>query len=333
MGWKGTLRAIAAAQRRMERESKRRQRELERERKQVERIQELEQAAYDVQVFENYIEVLTSVHKDCGEEWDWAEISATAPPEKPVRQDVFQEEALNRLEAYRPSVMDRVLQRAEGKRRKLVKAVEAGKSKDEDLYLKALKEYERNYADWEATHSLAVRILSGDREAYVEAISRINPFREISELGSSVEFHAVDSKVLEATIYVNGEEVVPTEAKALLRSGKLSVKKMPKTKFYELYQDYVCGAVLRVSRESFALLPIQMVIVTAVSEILNSKTGYLENRPILSVAIPRKTLERLNFAALDPSDAMDNFLHRMKFQKTKGFLPVERILPSEIEPL
>ena len=89
MDWKGTLRAIAAAQRRMERESKRRQRELERERKQIERMQELEQAAYDVQVFENYIEVLTSVHKDCGEEWNWAEISASAPPEKPVRRMFF----------------------------------------------------------------------------------------------------------------------------------------------------------------------------------------------------------------------------------------------------
>lgn len=333
MGWKGTLRSIAATHRRIERESKRRQRELERQRKQIARMQELEQAAYDVQVYENYIEVLTSVHKDCGEGWDWAKIQASAPPEKPVRQGIFEKRAQNRLDAYRPSVMDKILQRVESKRQKLIKAVEAGKRKDEDLYLETLKKYEKEYADWEVTHTLAVRILSGDKEAYIEAISRINPFREISELGSSVEFHAVDSRMMEATLFVNGEEVVPTEVKTLLRSGKLSVKKMPKTKFYELYQDYVCGAALRVAREAFALLPLEMIIVTAVSEILNSKTGHLENRPILSVAIPRKTLEELNFAALDPSDAMDNFLHKMKFQKTKGFLPVERIQPSEIEPL
>ena len=226
MGWKGTLRAIAAAQRRAERESLRKQRQLERQRKQIEKMQELERAAYEVQVYENYVEVLTSVHKDCGAEWNWEEIQSSSPPEKPVRQDVYEKAARERLEAYRPSVVDKMFKRIESKRKELLEAVEAGKRKDEQLYQKALREYEQNHADWEATRSLATRILAGDKEAYIEAITKINPFSEISELGSSVEFHAVDSGMMEVTLYVNGTEVVPSEAKVLLKSGKLSVKKM-----------------------------------------------------------------------------------------------------------
>jgi len=106
---------------------------------------------------------------------------------------------------------------------------------------------------------------------------------------------------------------------------------MPKTKYYELYQDYVCGAVLRVARELFALFPIEMIIVTAVAELLNTKTGHLEIQPILSVVIPRETINKLNFELIDPSDSMGNFLHQMKFLKTKGFQPVREIHSSEID--
>lgn len=61
MGWKGTLRSIRAAQRRAEREAQRRRRELERQRKQLEKMRELERAAYEVQVYENYIDLLREV--------------------------------------------------------------------------------------------------------------------------------------------------------------------------------------------------------------------------------------------------------------------------------
>jgi len=331
MGWKGTLRSLIAAQRRIERESKRRQRELELEQKRIAKMQELKQAAHEVEAYENYIQVLTSIHKNCGEEWDWGKIYSSQPPEKPVRKKIFEKEAQKKLESYRPNIIDKVLRRDKSRKQKINKLMELAKRKDENIYLEALEEYKKNYANWETTHLLAMKILSGDIEAYINVIAEINPFKEINELGFAVEFQPINDKILEVTLYTNGENIVPTEVKTLLRSGKLSVKKMSKTKFYELYQDYICSATLRVACEMFALLPIETIIITVVSEILNTKTGHLENRPILSVAIPRKTLKKLNFAALDPSDAMDNFIHKMNFRKTKGFAPVERILPSDIK--
>ena len=96
-------------------------------------------------------------------------------------------------------------------------------------------------------------------------------------------------------------------------------------------QDYVCGSVLRIARELFALLPVEMILVTVMGTLLNTQTGYMEEQPILSVAMPRKTLENLNFDMLDPSDCMANFVHRMNFKKTTGFAKAERISLEELK--
>jgi hypothetical protein len=53
--------------RRAERDAQRRQRELEKQRKQLEKMQELERAAYEVQVYENHIDLMLSVHKALGQ--------------------------------------------------------------------------------------------------------------------------------------------------------------------------------------------------------------------------------------------------------------------------
>ena len=330
MGWKGTLRSLEASARRAERDSVRRQRELERQRQQYAKMQEMERAAYEVQVYENYVDVLISIHKDSSESWDWGQYQAVNPPAEPKWKNTFKTIAQRELDMYKPGVMDKLLKRVEAKREELADAVIAGNTKDEQNYQEALEIYEREYAEWKAIRELATKILSGDVSAYSEAIAQVNPFGEISQLGSAVEHKIVTSNLVEVTLHVNGEDVIPVEMKTLLKSGKLSVKKMPKTRFYELYQDYVCGGVLRVAREVCALLPVDRVIVSAVGELLNSQTGYLDKRPILSVVVPRETLNKLNFALLDPSDAMSNFVHQMKFMKTKGFQPIEKILPSDI---
>lgn len=326
MGWRGTLRSIAAAQRQAEREARRRQRELERQRKQIEKMVELERAAYEVQVYENYIEVLMSVHKDCSGIWDWKTLYASEPPPEPVNTHSREKAAQVKLETFKPGFTDKMFGLAENKRKKLISAVEEARRLDEKAYQDALEAH----LDWQGIHALAGNILEGDPDAYINAIRQVDPFSDISELGSYLEFQSKDGATVEAALLVNGDKVIPKETKSLLASGKLSVKKMPITKFYELYQDYVCGCVLRVARELFALLPIEMVIVTAMGEVLNTQTGHIEEKPILSAAIPKDTLTKLNFDTLDPSDSMGNFVHRMNFKKTKGFTGVEMIKPADL---
>ncbi|MCK5055959.1 MAG: hypothetical protein KAT34_04850 [Candidatus Aminicenantes bacterium] len=331
MGVKGFIRAVQAAQRQAEREAKRRQRELERQQKEYAKMQKLERAVYEVECYENKIDLLLSIHKECGNVWDWEEIQKSKAPTKPSKNNQKKVIAKMELENFKPGIFIRLFGRTEIKRNNLIEAINVAKKQDENDYQDSVKLYEQKSKDWEESQSLAEKILSGDSDAYYKAIKEINPFSEINQIGSEIDFNIINTFLIEATLKPNSEKVIPNETKSLLTSGKLSVKKMPKGYFYELYQDYVCGCILRVSRELFALLPVEMVIIHAIGNLLNSKTGNLEEKTILSAAIPRKTLETFNFDMLDPSDSMDNFVHKMNFKKSKSFEAVEKINPSDLK--
>ncbi len=331
MGWRGALRSLAAAQRRAEREAKRRQRELERQHKHYEKMQELEQARYELQVYENYIDLLQSMHQDCSYTWDWEAIGRSEPPDQPTLGRTHEEAAVAKLEMFKPGVFDKMLSRTESKRQKLLTAIEEAMQSDEQEYQEALRRYNQEYAEWGTACEVAAGIAAGRGQACLDAIRFADPFSEISELGSFIEFDAQSTSLVQATVHVNSEEVIPSEEKRLLKSGRLSVREMPKSRFYALYQDYVCSCVLRIARELFALLPVRIVTVHAMAKLLNTRTGCMEEAPILSVAIPRETIERLNLDMLDPSDSMGNFVHRMAFKKTKGFTAVDVLCPSDLE--
>ena len=102
MGWKGTMRSIQAAARAAERDARRRQRELERRQKELATMEELERARYEVQVHENRIDVLRSVHKECGKPWDWQSVRSSRPPQEPTERRPHEKAAQAVLEGYEP---------------------------------------------------------------------------------------------------------------------------------------------------------------------------------------------------------------------------------------
>jgi hypothetical protein len=108
---------------------------------------------------------------------------------------------------------------------------------------------------------------------------------------------------------------------------------MPKGRFHEIYQDYLCGCVLRVAREIFALLPVDTVLLTATADSFNSRLGQTVEQAVLSVVIPRATIAGLDFERLDPSDSMENFLHRGDLKvsrKSEAFQPITPLTASDI---
>jgi hypothetical protein len=331
MGWKGTVRSVGAAVRAAERDAKRRQRELERQQKQIEKMQELEQAAYEVEVYENHIEVIQSTHKDCSPRIDWNKVALSKQPMEPQKRNDNEAEARTSLEVYKPGLIDRLFKREEKKRGILSQKVGEAISIDEADYNSRVSKWKEETEEWKESVAIAKDLLDGKAEAKIKAIENLQPFSEISNLGSSLSISVYDNGILEATINVHGTEIVPSEVKSLLKSGKLSVKNMPKGRFNEIYQDYVCSCALRVGNELFSTIPDKLVLVTAVDELLNSQTGHLEEAPILSVAVSRSTIESLNLNSIDPSDSMANFKHNMSFKKTKGFDRVERIDPDVLD--
>ncbi|MFO1458945.1 MAG: hypothetical protein U1G08_06010 [Verrucomicrobiota bacterium] len=193
--------------------------------------------------------------------------------------------------------------------------------------------YEKEREEFTKMRSLAKQVLAGEASAYTEVIREFSPLGELSTLGSSITLRVHTPKLIECDLLVNGRDVIPREIKALTAAGSLSVKTMPKVRFHEIYQDYVCGCVLRVAREVFALLPVDTVIITAKMNALEESTGDDVETPILSVAVPRLTIGKLNFLKIDPSDSMKNFLHRgdvLAARKAQGFVAIKPLVPAEV---
>lgn len=314
MGWKGTVRTLSASYRASVRESERREREVQKRNKEFQKLQVLEQSAYEVEEYENYIETILSIHKKNIDLVEWDVIAQSTKPSQPIKKYKNEEQ-------FKVGFFSKLLGKEKQQR-------EQAKLKDEQIYQREIDEWEKQCTEWEYEQNFATKLLSGDLEVKLEIIKELNPFSDIQELGSSLKFEISENNIIECTLNLHGQDVIPTEKKSLLQSGKLSVKKMPQGEFYEMYQDYVCSCILRIGNELLAILPDKLVLVHAVDNMLNSKTGHMEEQYILSIAISRQTMASLNMDLIDPSDSFENFVYNMKFKRTKGFEVVEPLLAS-----
>lgn len=319
MGWKAELRAMEAAQRRQERDAKKRQRELERLAKGMAQLSAQEQARLEVETYENALDVLLSIHKEQATTVDWMSIATSLPPVPPCRHSHNELKARQHLAALPQPNDDTILAQA--------------RQKDEREFQDAIQIHAAEHAEWQKMSHLARQMLQGDSGAYIEAIEEVNPFAELSGIGTSLHFTVHTARLVEVVLTTSGRRAIPTEVKSLTASGKVSIKNMPKARFVGVYQDYVSGCVLRVARELFALLPIQTLLITASAETIDPSTGQTIERPFLSVAIARSDIQRLNFGLLDPSDTILALSHRgdlIASRKTGDFDFIEPLTVADV---
>ena len=204
--------------------------------------------------------------------------------------------------------------------------------------LKSVHKQSDGYIDWEAVANGAVSgqmkelqpfaqsVLAGDIDSYFQVISEVGPFDDLLEYGSGFEVGTDDPKILEIEFQVKSDEIIPTEYPDMKASGELVMKEFSKSAYYELVQDYVSSTMLRIARDTFAILPVQTVIIHAVDKVLNPATGNDEEVTICSAKIKRDALATLNFERIDPSDCLESFESNVKFRKTSGYAPVDRVL-------
>lgn len=288
--------------------------QLARQQKEMAKQEELELARFEVDLYENKIDLIRSIHKECDDAFVWPEIRNYRHPHHENKIGPFESEAQQKLDAFKPSMMQKLFKTADREEQQLQEAVARAREEDRKEF-EALKR----------TVRLANRILQQDIDAYFAVIEELSPLEDLSEFGSGFEFFIENPKLLEVEFQVNSKDVVPTQVKSLTKTGKLSVKDMSKTMYYDIQQDYVCSCAIRIARDMFAILPFETVIVHAMDEILDTSTGRTEIVPILSVKFDKVMLNSLNFDAIDCSDAMVNFAHHMKFKKTQGFVSVRKI--------
>ncbi len=319
----GALRSLAAAQRRAQRERERHARESAKLYKQQLKQQEFQNNYEASSQYESYINLIQSLHKYSSDTIGWHEIKNEAPPIKPEMYNGREIQSTQRLKNYKPTFFEKLFglkKRLTNLENDLLKAKELDRQQNESQ----LENYNREFAEWEYENKLAIGIIERVPEYYKEVINYYEPFSEITSLGSQVSL-SFNQDYVSVELYVKNEEIVPNFNLSLTSSGKLSKKNLPVSKRNEIYQDYVCSALLRVAREIYAHLPVTHVYINAIGEMLNTSTGYIENQVILSSIIPKETIERLNFNSIDASDSMKNFIHNMKFSKTNGFVPVEKV--------
>jgi len=323
--WTAEIRKREADARRSERDARKRHRELERRNKERAKLSALQQAQLDVEAHENSLEVLLSVHKEQSAPVEWAKFAAALPPHQPFRT------GRHEFAAVLKHGVAELENAAEGGNAD----AEQARVLDEREYQARRESYERDLAEWEQMRALAKRVLSGEAGAYSEAIEEFSSLGEMAHLGSSIHITVCSPKLVECVLTVNGREAIPAEVKSLTAAGKLSVKKMPKLRFHEIYQDYVCGCVLRLAREVLALLPVDQVLVTASVKGTDRRTGQAADVPVLSAAMSRVAVERLDFERLDPSDSMENFPHRgdVKASRKGGeFVAIVPLTPADLAP-
>ena len=244
---------------------------------------------------------------------------------------------------------------AKGSSAKAAKAAPAAKQVNEELIaqskaqleefaagieaLKSVHKQSDGYIDWEAVANGAVSgqiselqpfaqsVLAGDIDAYFRVIEQVGPFDDLLEYGSGFEVGTDDPKIMEIEFQVKSGDIIPTQYPDMKASGEIVMKDFSKSAYFELVQDYVSSTMLRVARDTFALLPVQTVIIHAVDKILNPATGNDEEVTIASAKIKRDAMATLNFERIDPSDCLESFESNVKFKKTTGYSPVDRVLP------
>ena len=182
------------------------------------------------------------------------------------------------------------------------------------------------YKEWLELKEFSDEVLKGDIDSYFAIIDEVKPFDDLLEFGSNFQVGTDRADFIEIEFAVRSDDVVPKIEMSLKANGDISEKELSKTAYFDLMQDYVASTTIRIARDAFALLPVDTVIVHAVDNILNTATGYEEELTLLSVKFTREKLMSLNLAMVDPSDALSGFECNMKFKKTQGFDPVNRVL-------
>ena len=132
----------------------RQRQELECQSKELARLTEKEQALLEVSKFDNYLDILLSVHKEQGVNWDWTALASSLPPPYPKKQshNFFKAKLFLLSTSNQENNFEQ-------------QRLEQAQSQDEKELQNAICVYAEQYAEWEKLKSMAQRILAGEQKS------------------------------------------------------------------------------------------------------------------------------------------------------------------------
>jgi hypothetical protein len=286
-------------------------------------------AIVDTTLFEHYLRAVVSLHKHERRIWDWAGIKGSPEPARPKRSSAREAAAQRALDAFAPTFLQRISGGEARLRLPLDEALQNAQMEDAREYEQAAEAYREAHVRWTAEVPLADGVLAQDVEAYWAALGHAGVTKEFAAFDIRVGLDSIETHAIALHCLHNDDDIIPPEELKLTATGKKSSKAMAAGKYWAHYQDHVCSCALRLARATFDVLPVSRVIVNVKNTRLDTSTGHLGAVTILGVHFSRDVLDRLNLSALDPSDSLKNFPHRMKFKKTAGFDAVEPMTLDE----
>ena len=218
MGWRGTIRTLAAASRRIERQHRQRQAYLAKRQQQFEKMAAAERAAHEVEQYENSLDVLLSVHKECAPLWNWIELRSSNGPVKPVYSDERERSQRRAEEGHKPNFLDRLLNRVGRKLAASEAAIESARQADQRNHEAALVGYAKEVDEWKQLQATAAGVLAGDVASFRAVLEEVRPLANLDEIGSSVRLNWTNAPMDRGRVpssrlrrYSQGHEVPPQE--------------------------------------------------------------------------------------------------------------------------
>ncbi len=293
------------------------------------RLAAIEEASQRVAEFDDQIRRLTTLHAECAEAVDWEQMAVMPDPIGPEENKALSNRLRHELDSYAPSILDRVLFRVQRKRDEFTNQMLMARKREVSEYQEACAQWERDLLNADALRKQAKRVLDGDDQAWKSAAQTLCPLSPVNAIANSAHIRWDSPRLAEITLLITGDEVIPDAELTLTKLGKISEKTMRQKKKWEMYEDLVCAAAIRASRELFAALPFESISVHCTASMPNRQTGAIEENTVLSVHYPREAFLSLNFQLIDPSESMVRFLHNKDFKRGEGFRPVERVVVTQ----
>ncbi|WP_018923456.1 DUF4236 domain-containing protein [Salsuginibacillus kocurii] len=273
------------------------------------------QAEAEVRKVQEYLQQLRTFHQAEVDYIDWREERDAAPPFAPNEKGPNEEQAERKLERYTPSFWDKLFRLTEKKKAKLQKEREAAKNEDRELIM-----------NWEADRAYAAKIVDGDTEAMKEELESAGTADLLNKMNARFYVQHITAEEVVVRVQLPAiEEVIPTKAYHVTKTGKLSERDMPKKEFYTLWRDMVLSLALLTLREAHAHLHVYKAMIH-----IQGPDADGSESTIFTMTANEEQLLHLKDLYLPLNELIELFPHRLDFLVTKGLRAVRPFHHSSI---
>lgn len=283
-------------------------------------------------IYEDYVGALTDLHRDTEAEIQWDAVLRSPVPATPARPGRHEAGVRAAFEARQFGLIDKLFGRRRQAEREMEAVAKVARQHDDAEYATIMDAHHAVVERDGVLRSVAARWVNGPIPEEFEAVLvALKVFAPAGLFGGRAFVEEATHDYVKAWIALppGDSPVIPSEEWSLTSTGKPTSRAMSASKKWDLYQDFVASVALRTAADMLATLPVQRVIINVGVDHLDTSTGHRGVVTYLALGVPRSTLMSINLSNVDPSDALKNFPHRMKFKKSTGFQPVEPMTSDE----